>query len=415
MTIEHSDNLERELAGLTATAGESGQWRAALAKERGPRRTGTGVLALLNKPLPRGVMSVAAVLVLCVLALGAFLPSLGKARSSNRVAQNMRDEAPLALSVTPSAGAPVYDGEPGQMALLYRRAMDPMNGVAGLILGGSTPETVVLDTSASVPSSAWQEAAKFVADRLVVRKAQIEIKAADVRTAYIKAAMILSDAQGEYVEESGLSGQDAVLREGQVIQPSTLTGTLKLRVAATRLGTVLGQLRNLGLVVNESAGGEDVTDQVVDLEARLHNEQKVEAELLSLLESRDNAPLEDILRLRASIAPVRENIERMTAQRDRLSRLVSLATVLVVIRADAAPAPEPVKADDSLGAYFVQQVEHAWERSLRTLADTAAWLVRVLVGGAPIWALMIVCVLALRLAWRRYQHALAAEPAPKAD
>ena len=71
---------------------------------------------------------------------------------------------------------------------------------------------------------------------------------------------------------------------------------------------------------------------VVDLDARLRNERRVEQELLELLDSRDESPLEEILKLRGEIAKVRTQIERYTAQQDRLSRLVSLATVLIIIR-----------------------------------------------------------------------------------
>ncbi len=404
MNHEHADNLELELAALTrGVVAEPVLWKRALNATKAPAQASPrSVLQMRIRP---AILTAAAAIVLCVVLVGAMLPSLGKARSSARVPvasarseYSMEEQAPAGV-MGEMAGSPLRDAESPTGLFSFT--------------GGATPPVAGLGFRASSRIDATPEARAVPSDRLVIRKAQIELRAADVRTAYMKAAMILSEAQSEYVEESGLSGHDAVIKDGQIVQHSTLTGTLKLRVAATRVGAVLGQLRELGVVETESAGGEDITDQFVDLEARLRNEQKVEAELLTLLESRKDATLEDILKLRNSIAPVRENIERMLAQRDRLSRLVSLATVLVVIRAEAAPVPEPVKSDDGMGAYFQLQVEQAWERSLRSLVDTAAWLVRVLVGGAPVWAVLVVVALGIRLAWRRYQRALANEPAPK--
>jgi hypothetical protein len=236
-------------------------------------------------------------------------------------------------------------------------------------------------------------------ERQVIRKANIDLKSRDVRATFLKAAQVLSEASGEYVEQSSLTGQD-----------ENLQGSLTLRVAAGRLSEVLNQLRNLATVVSESSGGEDVTNQVVDLEARLRNEQRVEAELLGLMESRKDAPLKEVLELRDSISRVRENIERMTAQREHLSRLVSLATVLVIINPDTTkPAPLP----DGLGIYFLKQIRAAWQTSMELLADSVGFLIRLFVGGAFFWLLAIAVVMGILAIRRRALRASAAEPAPR--
>lgn len=240
-------------------------------------------------------------------------------------------------------------------------------------------------------------------DRHVIRKAQIDIRTTDnVRIAFMKAQQVISEAGGEYIENAALTGES-----------DRTVATITLRVAAARLSEALGQLRELGVVAAESTSGEDVTDRVVDLEARLRNEQRVETEMLELLESRKDASLDEILQLRTQLSNVRERIEQFTAQRDRLGRLVALATVLVSIQpAAAAPVEDPDKA--GIGAYFFERISGAWERSLHVLVDTAAFLVRVLVGGILWWMLLIGAVLSLRAAWRKHARAIAAEPAPTA-
>jgi len=225
-------------------------------------------------------------------------------------------------------------------------------------------------------------------ERHVVRKASLELIAADVRAAFDKARHVVSEARGEYVQESGVTGDERQLQAG-----------LTLRVAADRLSDVLSELRALGKVRAETSGGEDVTAQVVDLEARLTNEKRVEAELLKLLETRQDAPLKDVLELRTAIGNVRQSIEQITAQRERLGRLVSLATVLVIIRPTDLPPP----AQTGLGSYFFLALRDALSRAGLLLIDSAAWLVRVAVGGLMWWVLLIVVALLARRWWRKRQ------------
>ena len=240
------------------------------------------------------------------------------------------------------------------------------------------------------PSTATDEKPSEVGvERHVIRKATIELATEDVRAVFLKAALLISEAKGEYVQDSGITGR-----------AEKMQANLTLRVAAERLPEVLNELRQLGEVRSEKTTGEDVTTQVVDLEARLRNEQRVEAELLQLLEKREDSPLKEILELRRTIADVRQAIEQLTAQRERLSRLVSLATVLVIIRpADAPPPAEP--EEPGLGAYFIDALGGAWHKGTTFLVNTFAGFVSVLIGGLIWWILLIAVILLVRSYRRR--------------
>ena len=222
----------------------------------------------------------------------------------------------------------------------------------------------------------------------------MELLTDDVRTAFLKAQHLVSEAGGEYVQDSALTGTE---------KDKNMQANLTLRVAANRLSAVLNDLRALGKVNAESTGGEDVTAQMVDLEARLSNERRVEKELLDLMEKRTDSPLKDILDLRDKIGQVRQSIEQMTAQRERLGRLVSLATVLVLIHANPEPTPPPATqpAKQTIGQYFGKNVAESWETGLQWLADTVAALLRVLIGGIIWWTLLVLAIIALRQSMRR--------------
>jgi hypothetical protein len=104
-----------------------------------------------------------------------------------------------------------------------------------------------------------------------------------------------------------------------------------LRVPAQQLGSLLSELRKLGHVEQESQGNEEVTDQYVDLQARLKSARASEQRLLQLLATR-TGKLEDVLDAERELARVRGEIESMEGQRILLAHRVDYATVDVQIR-----------------------------------------------------------------------------------
>lgn len=367
------DELDRSLRELTAWDGPApGLWRAALAEHaaRTPR-----VWRLLNTPIPSGLSAAAASIIILFVAATLLLPSLGRARrATTDAAWSPVGVAQDSLGLSSSEPPPAASVAELQQGTVLRAETIPDLPPPPASQPAGQEAFRLAVAAAPTPQSA-------PADRYVVRNATIELVSPDVPAAFARAAHLVSDARGEYVQSSSLSGEGPTAR-----------ATLTLRIAADRLSDAMNDLRQLGKVRDERTTGEDVTAQVVDLEARLRNEQRVEAELLELLSSRTDAPLKDILELRDSLSRIRQNIEQITAQRERLSRLVSLSTVLVIIRpTDEAPRPA---AGSILGAYFTRSVAKSWRAGLVFLADTVSGILAVLVGGLVWWLLAAVVLIA---------------------
>lgn len=246
----------------------------------------------------------------------------------------------------------------------------------GKARGGITVASGVNPPS-STPSS-------IPGDRHVIRKAAVDLQAEDVRGVYLKIkAMLPNEAQGEFVEQSQL-----VDSGGQV------SGYLTLRLRADRLNEALNTLRGMATVVREASDATDVTAQVVDVEARLRNERRVEQELLALLERRKDAPLEDVLKVSNSLAEVRGRIESLTADQQRTARQVALATLVVTIQAKPRE-PAPV-ARPGMMQRLGEQFGGAWRDGVAFLVDTMAAMVRILIGGLIWWALLVAGLWMLR-------------------
>jgi hypothetical protein len=121
--------------------------------------------------------------------------------------------------------------------------------------------------------------------RRVVRHARVDLVAEDVEAALDRASSLAREELGEYVERAIVRGDD-----------ERRLASATLRIRAERVEEVVEELRGLGEATEVSIEGRDVTQRVVDLDATLRNEKSVERELLGLLETREDEPLEDVLR-----------------------------------------------------------------------------------------------------------------------
>lgn len=348
MTIESRAEFENALRSLTEWSGETGDlWRKAAATLP-PHRSGL-IRLVAARPLSAAVAA-CLMLAFSTTLVMVFTPTLSRAREHANVQSGF---------VSPEYRA----GESRKERVAKSDAQGDYKLRVGI--AEQSPAEKSLDDRRELGDSARQ----------VIRKASVELKTNDVRAVQLRIAHLLHEGAGEFIQDSSTSG-DASNPQAHVT----------LRVAADRLGALLTEIREFGEVVSEKIEGEDVTGQVVDLDARLNNEQRVEQELLELLASKKDAPLTDIMAVRSSLGQVRQSIEQMRAQRQRLGKLVDLATVLVIIgHKNENPASRPV----GLGAYFLDQLSSAWNHALRRLADTVVGFMWVLVSGAVWWALVL--------------------------
>lgn len=150
---------------------------------------------------------------------------------------------------------------------------------------------------------------------MIIRTAGLTIITKEFENARAAMELTVRQLQG-YIAHLSLSGHSGAGR--------ALTATL--RVPADKLDAALAELKKLGRVEQESQGGEEVTEQYVDLVARITNASNTEQRLIQVLRER-TGKVADILAVEKEIARVREEIERMEAQRKNLETQVGFATL----------------------------------------------------------------------------------------
>jgi hypothetical protein len=128
----------------------------------------------------------------------------------------------------------------------------------------------------------------------------------------------LAAAHGGYVEKLDAKAQTGNAREL----------TAALRIPTKQLDAFLAEVRKLGHVEEETRSNEEVSDQYVDLQARLNSARATEQRLIELLGTR-TGKLQDVLEAERELARIRGEIESMQGQSTLLVHRVNYATVQV--------------------------------------------------------------------------------------
>lgn len=166
-------------------------------------------------------------------------------------------------------------------------------------------------------------------------------------------------------------------------------GRWTIRVPVPEFDKFVEQAGKLGVAQSRDITSEDVSEEFVDLTARLKNKQQLEARLLELVAQRSDE-IKDILALEAELARVREEIERMQGRLRYLTDRVALTTVELAAheRQDYKPPEAPT---------FAANISQTFFDSLGGLRRFGEAIVLVIVALVP-WLVAFV-FFALPLAW----------------
>jgi hypothetical protein len=235
-------------------------------------------------------------------------------------------------------------------------------------------------------------------DRMIIRTVTMTIAVTDVQDVFRKVEALASEQRGY------LSGSQ-IRQDGD-----RMTATITLRVPAdpATYEATLVKLRGLAdRVVDEQSQAQDVTEEYVDLDARLRTLKASEDTMIGLLSKATK--MDDILQIQRELTNVRTQIEQIQGRTQALERRADLATINLTIR-EAGAFTRPGWSPGSTADEAVKALGSA----LRGLVTVAIWLAIF----SPIWGgfLLIVYVLIrliARLA-RRGSRPLTPRAAPPA-
>ena len=153
----------------------------------------------------------------------------------------------------------------------------------------------------------------------------LEVNDIDAATRQVEAA---AAQRGGWVESSDIVGEGGYR-----------TASIGIRVPAGRFGNAMDTLRGLGRVTDEGVSSTDVTDRLIDNEARMEAWKVQEKRLIVLLENA--ATVEDVIDIERRISEVRADIESVAATQRNLENRVAASLIRVNLHLPARFAADP--------------------------------------------------------------------------
>jgi len=185
------------------------------------------------------------------------------------------------------------------------------------------PETIVVEEMMSVAEEevvvttkglGLDEDQQWATDRMIVRTGDMTLVVENVSFA-IERITGMADGFDGYVVSSRM------WKEGE-----RLVGNIALRVPAEYFDNTMRALRELAVDVTfESTSSKDVTEEYVDLSAKLENLEATERQLLVIMEKAET--VEDILDVQRELSRTRDEIERTKARMQYLERTSSTSLI----------------------------------------------------------------------------------------
>lgn len=226
-------------------------------------------------------------------------------------------------------------------------------------LGAAERVASTQEVPASTPAAdPWFGSSAFdPASRLIIRTGQASIEVDSLESSMAALRRLVQRAGGFVADASVQSGRKQLR-----------TANLELKVPASRFDELIEGLEPVGRLQFVNVGADDVSEEFVDLTARVANGRRLEDRLVELLRTR-TGKLQDVLTVERELARVREEIERMEGRLRFLKQSAQLSTLSVSLY-----EPAPLVASHPGRSVIGEAFKTAWRNFIGVLAGAIASL-----------------------------------------
>ena len=247
--------------------------------------------------MQKGRTAAVAITALVILGAAALVGLAGcggeaETTSATRAAGTATTAAPM---VTTTAGG-VYEGDHGEAA-------SPSSGVDQAMAG----------TLTALEATSTQ---KIISDA----RLELEVEKGKFQTV-LDQAILLADRYGGYLVSSTsyAGGEDDSMR----------SGTVAVRIPSSSFNRALSDASKLGTLKNQSLTSQDVTEEYVDLEARIKNAEANVQSLVALLQKAQT--VDEILYVRSVLISAQDSLESLKGRMRYLEEHTSYSTISLTI------------------------------------------------------------------------------------
>ncbi|BAY27889.1 hypothetical protein NIES2100_77160 [Calothrix sp. NIES-2100] len=288
--------------------------------------------------------------------------------------------------------------------------------VSALFLG------MIFTSCASVPQTSNQAIPKIAADQAatnesagsvaqksqaapvpqsrpqLIKKAAMTVIVNSVDQSIDAVAKIINNKQGDLI---GLNERQPTKENARH------TASITLRVPQNQLDSTLNEIAKLGTVENRNITAEDVSNQLVDVQARLSNLRKTEANLQKIMDR--SGSVRDVLSVAQELSNVRQSIEQIDAQLKNLQNQVAYSTITLNLEA-AVSSSSPQRG---LGS----QIQETWNNSSHSVGEFTVGLLKLaiwLIVYSPYFVILAAAIYGVNR-WRRNSQAVRVKPPTESE
>ncbi|MFC7504561.1 DUF4349 domain-containing protein [Nocardioides sp. CPCC 206347] len=291
-------------------------------------------------------------LLLAIAAVAAVAATAGCAGSGD---DDERSTADVASSRDDAGGADLEPGAP-QAGLADGRAQD----------AAAAPDAEV----AADPAKQLE-----VPGQSVISTGTISLESKDVGDARVEVRKVIDKYQGTLAEQETTTGD-----KGEVT-----SARLVFRVPAARFADATLDLEGIATLTSSTSSGQDVSTEVVDVEARIRAQRKSVSRIEALLARAEN--LEQIVTIESQLSSRQAELDALLARQTYLADQTSQSTINVYIQ---QPDTESDDNDDDTADGFLGGLRDGWDSFvsgfgavLTVVGFALPWLALLLLIGIP--------------------------------
>jgi len=234
----------------------------------------------------------------------------------------------------------------------------------------SQKKATTLEMAETLPVSGGREISYFpepapapeVKERLVVKESTISLLVKNVVETQ-KAISQKAQDLGGYLVQGNISHPE---------ETEATSGWITVRVPQEKLEEALNYFRGLAVkVVSETISGQDVTDEYVDIEARLATLLKTKTKFEEILLRAEK--IQDILEVQRELINLQQQIDNLKGQQNYLEKSAQVSRVTVYLATDELALPY-VPAEAWRPKAIFKQAVRSLIGAFRKLGTLIIWL-----------------------------------------
>lgn len=214
------------------------------------------------------------------------------------------------------------------------------------------------------------------AEQAYISTGTVSLETDDVEATRLDVRKVLDRFRGEIAEQEAYTG-DGDLTSARLV----------LRVPSDDFDAAMAALEDLATLTSSTSGSENVSTEVVDVDARVRAQRRSVERITALLARADS--IEQVVAIESQLASRQAELDALLARQAWLADQTSQSTITVYLELPGNEGPE----EDPDG--FLGGLEDGWDSfvtglgaALTVVGFLVPWLLVVALLGTPVWLLV---------------------------